>query len=150
MLTKNPFEGKKEINIVFIGGSITEGAHSSSADTSYFGLCKKWFTEQFKDQTVFCHNAGIGGTGSNFGMVRVDQDVISKNPDMVFVEFAINDGQKDSRCTMESIVRKLLAMEKVPYVVFLYTSRNTYDTITKYHEEIAEYYGIPEINLIEP
>ena len=80
MLTKNPFEGKKEINIVFIGGSITEGASSSSPETSYFGLCKEWFTKQFKEQTVNCYNAGIGGTGSNFGMVRVDQDVISKNP----------------------------------------------------------------------
>ena len=25
MLTKNPFEGKEEINVVFLGGSITEG-----------------------------------------------------------------------------------------------------------------------------
>lgn len=148
MLTKNPFEGKKEINIAFIGGSITEGACSSTPDTSYFGLCKKWFTEQFKEQTVNCYNAGIGGTGSDFGMVRIETDVISKNPDMVFIEFAVNDGQKDSRCTLESIVRKLMSMKNIPYVVFIYTSRSTYDTLTKYHEEIAKYYAIPEINLV--
>ena len=150
MLIKNPFEGKKEINIAFIGGSITEGACSSTADSCYFGLCKKWFIDQFKNHKVNCYNAGIGGTGSDFGMVRIEADVISKNPDMVFIEFAVNDGGKDSRCTMESIVRKLLAMKNVPYVVFLYTARNTYDTIIEYHAEVAKYYGIPEINLIEP
>ena len=36
-------------------------------------------------------NAAVGGTGSLFGAFRVDQDVIGYQPDLVFIECAIND-----------------------------------------------------------
>ena len=147
MLTRNPFEGKNEINIVYLGGSITEGYKSSGVETCYVGLCSDWFKDKFPSITVNNHNMGVGGTGSNFGMVRMDRDVLSKNPDMLFVEFAVNDGNGDSRATMESIVRKTLLCENVPYIVFLYTANKTYSVEPKYHQEIADYYGIPTINL---
>ena len=47
MLTKNPFEGKNEINVVFLGGSITEGYRSSSPEKSYAGICSSWFKSYF-------------------------------------------------------------------------------------------------------
>lgn len=147
MLTKNPFEGKKEINVVFLGGSITEGHAASEKSKCYAGLCAAWFEKQFAAQTVNYYNAGIGGTGSGFGAVRMDRDVLANNPDMLFVEFAVNDGNKDARATMESIVRKALGMENVPYIVFLYTANNMYKVDVSYHEEVAKYYGIPTINL---
>ena len=147
MLTKNPFEGKNEINVVFLGGSITEGYRSSSPEKSYAGICSSWFKSYFSSQTVNCYNAGIGGTGSGFGAVRMDRDVLSHNPDMLFVEFAVNDGNKDSRATMDSIVRKALSAPKVPYIVFLYTTNNIYTTDSSFHEEVAAYYGIPSIDL---
>lgn len=147
MLKNDPFEGKKEINIVFLGGSITEGACSSSPDTCYFGLCREWFKNAFPEQNVNCFNAGIGGTGSDFGMVRMDRDVMCHNPDMLFVEFAVNDAGKDRRAYMESIVRKAMSQKEIPYIVFLYTTNKLYSTITEYHEEVAQYYGIPQINL---
>jgi hypothetical protein len=103
--------------------------------------------DTFAGQTVNCYNAGIGGTGSNFGMVRMDRDVMSKDPDMIFVEFAVNDCNKDSCATMDSIMRKILSAEKTPYVVFLYTTDNEYKTDSSYHHMVASYYGIPEIDL---
>jgi len=147
MLTKNPFEGKSEVNIVFLGGSITEGAHSSEKKYSYFGIVSEWLKEQFPEQNVNCHNAGIGGTGSNFGMVRMDKDVLCHKPDMLFVEFAVNDAGMDRRAYMESIIRKTFALDEVPYIVFLYTANKQYTTVTSYHEQVAAYYGIPEIDL---
>ena len=144
----NPFEGQKEINVVFLGGSITEGAFSSNpATTSYVGRCSNWLKNTFSDQTVNCYNVGIGGTGSDFGMVRMDRDVMSKNPDLVFVEFAVNDSGRDSRASMDSIVRKILEAEKTPYVVFLYTTDYKYTTDSSYHHAVASHYGIPEIDL---
>ena len=44
-------------------------------------------------------------------------------------------------------MRSLLALEKVPYIVFLYTTNETYTTPTAYHEQVAEFYGIPQISL---
>ena len=147
MLTKNPFEGKKEINVVFLGGSITEGHCASEKSKCYAGLCAEWFKNKFSSQKVNYINVGVGGTGSGFGAVRMDRDVIANNPDMLFVEFAVNDGNSDSRATMESIVRKALGMKNVPYIVFLYTANKTYTVDVSYHEEVAKYYGIPTINL---
>ena len=51
----------------------------------------------------------IAFTGSDLGVFRVQQDVLSKQPDLLFVEFAVNDGgaapEQIIRC-MEGIVRQ--------------------------------------------
>jgi hypothetical protein len=37
-------------------------------------------------------NATIGGTGSDLGVFRLNQDVLDHKPDLMFIEFAVNDG----------------------------------------------------------
>ena len=67
---------------------------------------------------------------------------------MVFIEFAVNDGGNDFRRYMESIVRGLAATSN-PYIIFLYTTNADYTTVTSYHENVANHYGIPQISLKE-
>ena len=146
----DPFKGDDHVNVVFLGGSITQGTGSSnSKETCYAALTGKWFESTFKtaDRDVTWHNMGVGGTPSQYGLLRLNRDVVSKDPDIVFVEFAVNDSGNDTRRYMEGIVRSLLALEKVPYIVFLYTTNETYTTPTAYHEQVAEFYGIPQISL---
>ncbi len=146
----DPFKGDDHVNVVFLGGSITQGTGSSNAkETCYAALTGKWFESTFKtaDRNVTWHNMGVGGTPSQYGLLRLNRDVVSKDPDIVFVEFAVNDSGSDTRRYMEGIVRSLLALEKVPYIVFLYTTNETYTTSTAYHEQVAEFYGIPQISL---
>jgi lysophospholipase L1-like esterase len=55
-------------------------------------------------------NAGIGDTDSQYGALRVQRDVLSYNPDLVVVEFAVNDnagalGQLLNGDTYEGLVR---------------------------------------------
>lgn len=66
---------------------------------------------------------------------------------MVFVEFAVNDSGKDTRKYIEGIVRSLIDLPTRPYVAFLYTTNETYDTKTNYFEDVAKYYHIPQIYL---
>lgn len=40
---------------------------------------------------VHTYNYSIGGTGTCLGAARFAHDVLSLNPDLVFIEFAIND-----------------------------------------------------------
>ena len=51
-------------------------------------------------------NAAIGGTGSDLGVFRLKQDVLDQRPDLLFVEFAVNDGgagpEQNQRC-MEGV-----------------------------------------------
>ncbi len=149
MSSSNLFEGKSEINIVFLGGSITEGAGASCQENCYANRVGEWFKSTYGNRmTVNYHNKGVGGTDSKYGLLRLTRDVISKSPDVVFIEFAVNDSGNDFRRYMESIVRSLIDASN-PYIVFLYTTDASYTTVTKYHEEVANHYGIPQISLKE-
>ena len=147
-VNSDPFAGDNEINVVFLGGSITEGAGASNSANCYANLTGEWFKQTYgADKTVHYYNKGVGGTPSDYGLLRFSRDVVSYNPDVVFIEFAVNDGGRDTRMYMESMVRTLLSLPEVPYIIFLYTTNETYATPTAYHEQVAEFYGIPQISL---
>lgn len=143
---KDIFDRDKTINVVFLGGSITEGAGSSEKSKCFANMTGEWLKEKFGDKLNY-YNKGVGGTPSSYGLLRFERDVAVYNPDMVFVEFAVNDLGRDTRKYVEGIVRSLAFLPTNPYVVFLYTTNETYDTKTNYFEEVANYYDIPQIYL---
>ena len=153
-----------ELKVAFIGGSITQGAGdvSNKKAERYSGkLVNDYFKTKFPNKTVTEINAGIGGTPSEYGMFRLGKDVLQFAPDVVFVEFAVNDlnhaattaGQLKVRSQMESIVRQLEALPKIPVIIFLYShcenKQDYLENAIKEHQKIASYYGIGSINLHE-
>ena len=98
-------------------------------------------------------NAAIGGTGSDLGAFRCGVDVVAHDPDLVFVEFNINDGSPVDdfhKATMEGIVRQLWASRSKPEIVFLYTTSRTLHERRGSHPAVARHYGIPQIDLQPP
>jgi hypothetical protein len=91
-----------DIKIAYFGGSIT-------AQTGYRVKTLAWFKEAYPQAKFSEINAAIGGTGSDLGVFRLKQDVLDQKPDLMFVEFAVNDGgaapELIQRC-MEGIVRQ--------------------------------------------
>jgi lysophospholipase L1-like esterase len=69
------------IKTVFIGGSNTVAS-------GYHNHVSRWLDEHFTSSEV---NSGIGGTASWYGLIRLQEDVIDHAPDMVIIEFAVND-----------------------------------------------------------
>lgn len=141
------------VRIAFLGGSITEGAGASSADKRWTDIIANELAEKFAEngKTVEALNAGFGGTPSDFGLFRLEKQILDFKPDLVFVDFAVNDiyyTDSNIKQYMENIVQKLNSLEDAPYIVFLYMG-------TKYkeppkaetHQAVADYYGIPSINL---
>lgn len=99
----------ESITVGMIGGSITQGALSSRPETCYAYLVYKWWVETFKDCSVKYVNGGIGGTTSQFGVARVESDMLKYDPDFVIVEYSVNDSQTDLfQETYEGLVRKIL------------------------------------------
>lgn len=141
------FKCLDEINVVFLGGSITQGCGASEKSKCFANMTGEWLKTLFGNDRLNYYNMGIGGTPSKYGLIRFKRDVASYNPHLVFIEFAVNDGRNDTRQYVEGLVRGLCALPTKPYVVFLYTTDEEYTTETKYFNEIAEYYGIPEISL---
>ena len=142
----------KPVHLAFLGGSITQNAGKNGFVTAL----PAWICENYPGSPVRVTNAGMAATGSDWGAKRVDRDILTYNPDLVFVEFAVNDGARDSISDMEQIVRKTFQSNPEAELIFLYaTSDGAFKQTTKgqppeaikNHEQVARYYGIPSVSL---
>lgn len=149
-------EDENAYTVAFIGGSLTEGGHSWIMSTV------NYLQEKMPEKKVQYLNAGKGGTGSPYGAARFMHDVGAYNPDMVFIEFAVNDAgaqsEDNSKIYMESMVRMCANMESKPTVIFLYAPNPVENTTedykkwengVKWKEQIAKHYGLKSINIYE-
>lgn len=141
----------QDVTLVYLGGSITEGASASPQKTHcYAALSAKAFAEKFAADPEKVHyvNAGISGTPSRLGITRLEQDVLSKAPDVVFIEFAVNDANdKQSQMVYESLVRRLLQSETQPAVVLIFTLLNSGYSCQPHMSQIGAYYDLGMISV---
>ena len=101
----------EEICVAAIGGSITAGGlQTKEPKNRYVARVAAWFTQTFPQAKVKFVNAGIGGTNSLYGAMRVRRDVLSKQPDLVIVEYAVNDNHPVPMfwSTYEGVLRQIL------------------------------------------
>ena len=142
-------EAKEPMTIGFIGGSITQGALSSTIETCYAYLVLKWWQEKFPLTSFTYVNAGIGATTSQFGVARVESDLLSYEPDVVFLEFSVNDSLELKYFeTFEGIVRKILTYKKQP-ALFMFNNV-CYDTgmnAQAIHNRIGKHYDLPIVSM---
>lgn len=145
-------EHGEKLTVVFIGGSVTQGGGAAG----YVAATEAWLKQQWPQAKIRVVNAGISGTGSDFGAKRYDRDVLVHNPDLVLIEFAVNDGQSDSRSHMERMIHKTWLKNPETDLAFFYNlSRAHLDDYRKgqlpraagFHEQVAIHYGIPTIGL---
>jgi len=145
-------KGGQEVRVAYFGGSIT-------AASGWRGKTFKWFKETYAQAKLTEINATIGGTGSDLGVFRCRQDVLQHKPDLVFVEFAVNDGgapPEQIYRTMEGIVRQVWASDANTDICFVYTlhtgMKSDYENgrcprSAAAQERVADHYGIPSINV---
>lgn len=99
----------EEITIAYLGGSITAGSSASpQAEKCYANLSTEWWRNTFPDAKINYVNAGIGATDSWLGVHRVGTDVLSHDPDLVIIEYSVNDYQGWNKETYDSLLRKVL------------------------------------------
>lgn len=85
-------EEGRPVSVVFLGGSLTWGANASDPNaTSYRGYMMDWLRKRYPSTPFRFHDAAIGGQGSNLGLFRLGRDVYPCNPDLVFLDFTVND-----------------------------------------------------------
>lgn len=140
-------ESGKDITIAFLGGSITQGCNSTAYEKCYVELTYNWFKEKFRGVNVKHINAGVGATGSLIGVHRAGSQVISKNPDIVFVDSAVNDDESySSKVSYESLIRRLLASKGKPAVVEVFMTMDTGFNVQEQQIEIGNRYNVPMIS----
>ena len=156
----------EEVNVLYYGGSVTNGTGASNAEKySWRALVGNWLTEQFPQATVNNINVSYGGTGSYFGAYRLNHDVIPQEPDLIFIEFAINDHYDNQVRSMsyemsskhfETIVHGLrTALPECDIVTVLTTEkgyittnqRGELHTHAQAHEDISIAYNVPSLHI---
>ncbi len=101
------------LSVVFFGGSLTYGANASDPWlTSYRGLMAQYLKNKYPKARFEIHDAAIGGVGSQLGLFRLERDVLAHKPDLVFLDFTVNDGYDgkdiESLCFYETIMRMMI------------------------------------------
>jgi lysophospholipase L1-like esterase len=157
-----------ELRVAFLGGSIT-------AADGWRSLTVARLRELLPDAKVVEIVAGLPGTGSDLGACRVGRDVLRHQPDVVFVEFAVNDASTPPaqiERTIEGIVRQVKAASPTADLCFVYTistpgladllsgsggvsegkllnkqfSPGRFPAAATAMERVAQHYGIPSLH----
>jgi hypothetical protein len=142
-----------EIKIAYMGGSITAAA-------GWRVLTLQWFRDSYPNARISEVNAAVDGTGSGLGCFRLEHNVLRHKPDMLLVEFAVNDSgysQASVVRTMEGIVRQAWRALPELDICFVYTfaqeamlrelQRGKYPPTASAMEAVADHYGIPSIHV---
>ena len=119
----------EKIEFACIGGSITQGAGAIPINTNCYaynafkGFCD--IAGRGYEDNIGYTKAGVGGTPSELGILRYVHDVTAdgkKAPDVVIVEFAVNDeGDETKGEFFDSLVRMIYNSPQKPAVVLLYS-----------------------------
>jgi lysophospholipase L1-like esterase len=139
-----------EVRVAFLGGSIT-----AAAGWRVFTLDHLRLT--FPNAKFIEIHAAVSGTGSDYGAPRLQRDVLRHQPDLLFVEFAVNDGTGSPRveARMEGIVRQTWAANPHTDICFVYTVSDgmlkdllagNYQSTARSTENVAAHYAIPSFN----
>ena len=114
--------GGEEVTSAFSSGVIAEGDNAGTTEIygklGYDYIGKKYGT----GNNVHYVNAGLSGTPSILGLIRSDRDIFIQEPDLLFIEFAVNDGSSSIDSTgLESLIQKALHYDEELAVIFLYS-----------------------------
>ncbi|MDE6674532.1 MAG: SGNH/GDSL hydrolase family protein [Acetatifactor sp.] len=139
----------ESVTIGYLGGSITMGSVATTPEKCYAYLSCQWWRENFPQTKVEYYNAGIGATTSQFGVARVDEDLLYARPDVVFIEFSVNDDNVDHfKETYEGLVRHVYTSESLPAVVLLHNSFfSTGVSAEEIHTAVGRYYDLPCVSI---
>lgn len=90
------------VTIAFLGDSVTQGCFENfrknkgwetifDKNNAYHAHLARIFALTYPTVPVNIINAGVSGDNAPHGLTRLERDVMSKNPDLVVVCFALND-----------------------------------------------------------
>lgn len=141
--------------IAYIGGSITQGAGAKPIDKksyaylSYRGFCDRFTKDGGKNITFV--KAGVGGTPSELGMIRYEKEVTDFGkikPDIVIVEFAVNDeGDETEGVSFECLVRKIAKGDNSPAVILNFAVFMSEWNLESRIVPIGENYDLPMVSV---
>ena len=151
--------GGEEITLATIGGSITEGAGATAYKDCWAARFSARFGEVYGvngGANVHLVNAGVGGTSSPFGYMRYNREIVGRVPeadadglpDVVVIEFSVNDWQEPTRHRCyESMVREILEAPNEPAVILLFAVFRNGFNLQEELKKIGYNYGLMMVSI---
>ena len=138
----------EDVTVGFIGGSITEGFNAGTEDI-FAKLTYEYFADTYGNRdTVHYVNAGLSGTPSMLGLIRAERDLFTANPDLIFIEFAVNDARSlYDEGAFESLIVECLNRPNSPAVVLLFSVIENGYTCQQGMQLIGFQYDLPMISI---
>lgn len=144
----------ENLTVAFLGGSLTWGAQATDPlQTSYRALVGKKLIAAYPQAHFTFRDAAIGGTGSQLASFRLERDVLAHEPDLLFLDFTINDNpyvepSEHRLASYEGVVRRLVA-KGIPIVQVVLPAKKDLDAnpearpLDPLHKAIGSAYGLP-------
>ena len=145
-------ERHEPVRIAYLGGSIT-------AASGWRVMTTAWFEEQYPQSKFTPHNAAHSGTTSDLACFRLQRDCLHFKPDLLFIEFAVNDGiatRERIHQGIEGVIRQARRANPNLDICLVYTLADgwlkalregkiphTYRAM----DEVADHYDLPSIYL---
>lgn len=140
-------KNNENVTIAYIGGSITEGV-GGTAETCYAKRSFDKICELFGNTNSTYINAGLSGTPSVLGNIRLERDVLSNDPGIVFIEFAVNDGQDSThKESYESMIYTIMENNPETAVILVFNRIESGYTCQENMSQTGERYSLPMISV---
>lgn len=137
----------KPVTVAFIGGSVTQ------MDNKYRNQTAKYLQSLYPTVKMKFINAGVSGTGTDLGAARLYDQVMQYNPDLVFMEFAVNGAYVPG---MEGMIRQVHDMDLKTEICLLYAISTGQSAVYAKGalpenimglEKLADHYHLPSIHM---
>ncbi|MEO0338666.1 MAG: SGNH/GDSL hydrolase family protein [Bacteroidota bacterium] len=151
------------INVVFHGHSVPAGYFRTphvNTLAAYPHLFLKYLKEQYPTATINVITTAIGGEQSEQGAKRFAEEVLTHQPDLLFIDYALNDrsiGLERSKIAWEQMIRS--ALSAGTKVVLLTPTPDLSEDIsaeatplakhTKMIQELGTQWKIPVVNVYD-
>ena len=144
----------EKVTIACIGGSITQGTIAGGKRDTEVGERKAyadrffdWWEQRFPETEFRFVNAGIGGTDSYLGVHRLERDVLDSEPDLVLVEFAVNDGNNSFyKKSYDNLIYNLLTDDAAPAVICLFMAQTSGISAQTSEVLVGYHYSVPMLS----
>ncbi len=146
-----------DLKIVALGDSLTFGWMT---EYGYIDYLKTMIKQEYPASIFSIFNKGIPGDTARDGLRRVENDVIRLSPDLVLIQFALNDAYtgfspEDFQSNLESIILKIKDRDSTEIalltsVALLNHAENKF--AQEYYKKISESglkYNIPVVKVHE-
>ncbi len=140
---KKEWPKNRTINLVFHGHSVPAG-YFKTPDVNtlhaYPYLVLKQLKEKYPYAVINVINTSIGGENSTSGEKRFKDDVLKHQPDVLFIDYALNDrraGLEESEKAWEKMIKK--ALKEQVKVILLTPSPNLKVDFADPNNELAQH-----------